>query len=72
MDYGDHMADLGKEHSGLAREVADFNTLENVLGWMQRRGLALETIGVVTQDEFTHDVVIPFDADGRHIVFGIT
>jgi hypothetical protein len=72
MEYDDYVHVLAEQDPELARQVAGFNTLENVLGWMRQRGLGLETLDVVTQDEFSHDVVMPLAPDGRHIAFGIT
>jgi hypothetical protein len=72
MDYRDYVTALAPEYSELAEELARFNTLENVLHWMQARGLSLATIEIVFQDEYSHDFLIPLGPDGRYLVFGIT
>lgn len=72
MEYQDHVSRLEALAPDLAREVASFHTLENVLEWMKRRRISLGTIDVVNQDEYCHDVIIPVDAAGRHLVFGCT
>jgi hypothetical protein len=72
MEYDDYVRTLAGQQPDLAGEVAGFNTLENVLAWMRRRGLPLGRMDVVTQDEFSHDVLIPLGNGGQHIVFGIT
>ncbi len=46
----------------------ELRTLEEVLGWAQARGHAL--VDVVTQDEYTHDVVVA--AGARWLVFDTT
>jgi hypothetical protein len=72
MEYQDHVQLLAKQEPALAGEVAAFNSLENVLAWMKERGLPLGSMDVITQDEFTHDVLVPLGGDGRYLVFGIT
>jgi hypothetical protein len=72
MEYDDYVQLLAAHEPDLAREVAAFNTLENVLAWMKERGLPLGIMDVITQDEFTHDVLVPLGSDGRTIVFGVT
>ncbi len=72
MEYQDYVNLLEAQSPALARELAPFHTLENVLQWMKRRGLSLGTIDVVNQDEYCHDVIIPLDSAGRHLVFGCT
>jgi hypothetical protein len=72
MEYTADIATLGQDDATLATELAGFHTLENVLNWMKGRGLSLATLDLVTQDEFTHDVLIPLDDRGRWLVFGIT
>lgn len=72
MEYADHVALLAERHAGLAREIARFNTLENVLRWMQDRGFSLASLDVITQDEFSHDVFLPLRPGKGYLVFGIT
>jgi hypothetical protein len=72
VEYRDQVAGLGREHAGLAAEIAGFHTLENVLAWMQRRGLPLSSIEIIFQDEFSHDFLVPLEPAGTHLVFGIT
>jgi hypothetical protein len=38
---------------------------------MKERCLDLATLDLVTQDEFTHDLLLPLP-DGRFVVFGLT
>jgi hypothetical protein len=72
MEYPDYLKRLAESEPSLAREVAGFNTLENVLDWMKRRALPLGSLDVIFQDEYSHDVLIPLGPDGRCLVFGIT
>jgi hypothetical protein len=61
-----NFADLpGNEFAELERELPDHKTLGQVLSWAgsaARKGdfLPQIVVEVVTQDEFTHDVVIPY------------
>ena len=54
----------------LARAIAEQTTLERALDWgrNQRPPLAVETI--LTQDEYTHDVLVPYE--GRYLVYDTT
>jgi hypothetical protein len=52
-------------------EVESFRTLEQVMLWAFARTPPAELQNVVTQDEFTHDVVIRVATDG-YLVFDTT
>jgi hypothetical protein len=54
----------------LAHTVAEQTTLERALNWGRnvRPPLAVESI--LTQDEYTHDVLIPYE--GRYLVYDTT
>ena len=71
-EYADSVAVLRRDYPQLADEIANFGTLESVLRWMERRGIALDMIDIVFQDEFSHDFFIPLDGDGKYLAFGIT
>ena len=71
-EYSESVFALRSEHPALADEIAGFGTLESVLRWMERRGIALDKIEIVFQDEFSHDSLIPLDAEGHWLAFGIT
>jgi hypothetical protein len=49
--------------------LPDLRTLGDVLDWARAQGLGRPE--VVTQDEYTHDVVLPW-RDGRWLVFDTT
>lgn len=42
----------------LLSEVVDYRTLEDVMRWALARKPPAEVAGVVTQDEFTHDIIL--------------
>jgi hypothetical protein len=71
-DYAKSVAQLQTEHPQLTEEIAGFGSLESVLRWMDRRGIALDKIDIIFQDEFSHDFLLPMDEDGLHLAFGIT
>ena len=52
------------------QEVEAFQTLEAVMKWAFARTPPAALVNVVTQDEFTHDVVIK--AEGIYLVFDTT
>ena len=52
-------------------EARSFHTLEQVLQWAFKRNPPADVFMVVTQDEFTHDVVLKLDSD-LFLVFDTT
>ena len=47
-------------------EVSALVTLADVLAWARRHSPPLQVEEIVTQDEYTHDVILPFD--GSHFL----
>jgi hypothetical protein len=70
-EYAASVQTLRATVPALAAELAGFHTLENVLRWMEKKGLSLAGLDIVFQDEYHHDALIPL-ANGRWLVFGIT
>ena len=67
LDY----AGLEKEsHAELQRAVADHTTLERALDWGRRQQPPLSVETILTQDEYTHDVLVPYG--GRYLVYDTT
>lgn len=71
MEYDDYFAVLQTQEPALAEELTSVRTLEHVLLWMHRRGLALESVEIIQQDEYALDFILPLE-DGRYLVWGIT
>ena len=66
----DH-ADLGRsEREVLEHIIADQTTLERALDWGRTQVPPLAVESVLTQDEYTHDVVIPYAR--RYLVYDTT
>ena len=55
----------------LASELAHLFTLAVVLAWARRATPPRQVEEIVTQDEYTHDVVLPCDGD-HFLVFDAT
>jgi hypothetical protein len=72
VDYADDYQKLTAAEPDLAGELAGFRGLGSVLAWLKRRGIALGSVDILPQDEFSLDFVIPLELNGRHLVFGIT
>jgi hypothetical protein len=53
-------------HARAAAELARLHTLGDVLAWARMQSPPRAVAEIVTQDEYTHDVVIPFD--GSHFL----
>ena len=52
----------------LAQAVAGQTTLERTLDWARTYEPPLKLESVITQDEYTHDVLVPFEG-GRYLVY---
>jgi hypothetical protein len=72
MEYQDYVEQLARTDPELAGNIAGFHTLERVMEWMRKHDLPLGSIDLVTQDEFTHDFLVPLAQENRYLVFGIT
>jgi hypothetical protein len=63
------------EVAGITRLLSEHRTLSDVLEWASKQpaGTVLPQIvaDVIVQDEFTHDVIVPW-RDGLTIVYGTT
>ena len=55
----------------IERAIGQHSTLEQVLNWCQARQPPQWVADIVTQDEFTLDVIVRFDAD-RYLVYDTT
>jgi hypothetical protein len=44
----------------VGRVFGQYRTLADLLGWAARQTPRVEVAEIVTQDEYTHDVVVPF------------
>jgi hypothetical protein len=55
------------ERDALARAIADHTTLEQALDWARTLTPPRGVESVLTQDEYTHDVLIPYGS--RYLVY---
>lgn len=66
----DHAGIDATERTALERIVAGHTTLERALDWGRTHAPTLSVESVLTQDEYTHDVVIPYG--NRYLVYDTT
>lgn len=59
-----------QELGHLRHEIAALTTLERVVRWGFSKLPPVDVADIVVQDEFTHDVVVPWEA--RYLVFDTT
>ena len=59
------------EHEELSRIVAEHRGLDDIFAWGRRQSPPVHPADVIKQDEFTHDVLVPFPND-RWVVYGTT
>lgn len=53
-----------------AVNFAELTSLEKILAWMQANNLPMTQLDLVAQDEFYHDLFIPWQ--DQWLVFGLT
>jgi len=70
MTFAESVADVRGRRPDLADRVASFRTLEHVLDWLKADGHPLGTLDMVTQDEYSHDLLVPVGPDW--LAFGMT
>ena len=67
-----NLAGLGDDQLRAIEEaVARHQILDDVLRWGRRQMPPREIVDVVVQDEFSHDVIFPYE-DGLYLVYGTT
>ena len=72
MPYHDDLKALQSAHPHIAEEFASILSLEKLLPWLQRNGVPLDQLDLVTQDEYDHDLIVPLARSGQWLVFGMT
>lgn len=67
----DHAGLPAVEHAALTTAIQNLRTLADVLAWAPTQAPARSVAEIVTQDEYTHDVVL--EASGRrYLAFDTT
>ena len=72
MTYPDDLKALRSADAQLADELSSIASLEKLLPWLQRNGIPLDQLDLVTQDEYTHDLIVPLVPRGNWLVLGMT
>jgi hypothetical protein len=71
LQYTDYLERLRGVEPALADEFAGLHAVNEVLEWMQRKGLSSAPVDIVGQDEFSYDFLVEF-APARWLAFGVT
>jgi len=67
----DHAGLLSAERAALTTAIQGLRTIADVLGWAKNQTPLRSVADIVTQDEYTHDVVL--EASGRpYLAFDTT
>jgi hypothetical protein len=66
--FADHASLAPSEREALAEIVAHHRGLDDIFEWGRKQAPPLVPDDVVKQDEFTHDVLVPFPG-GRWLVY---
>lgn len=69
--YPDDVERLRQSGFGAATLLAGMTTLEHILNWLQREQRSLATLDMVAQDEYCHDLLLPW-SERERLVFGMT
>ncbi len=56
----------------LANEFRELPNLERLLAWLPSRGFSLAGLEMVTQDEYSHDLLIPVPGGTDWFAFAMT
>ena len=56
----------------IIRELEEKTSLEKALRYLEKKRFPLHLMEVIAQDEFSHDVVIPFLGEGSFLTLGVT
>ena len=72
MEYLDHVRQMGEFDPQLAAELSGLRTLEHVMAWERFRRVNLATVDLVTQDEYSHDFLVPLPGESRWLSFAMT
>ena len=67
----DHSGLPPAQRTALERELAPLTLLQDVVRWGFARTPPRDVAAVIVQDEFTHDVVVPWEGE-RYLVFDTT
>ncbi|HYS19592.1 MAG TPA: hypothetical protein VEO73_00755 [Gemmatimonadales bacterium] len=70
-EVSDYAGLAAEDLAALRRLAADQRTLGDVLDWCRAHHLPPRWPEVVTQDEYTHDVIVPY-RDTLHLVYDTT
>ena len=70
MNHAQSDSEMQASRSDLADRLAGFRTLEHVLDWLKAEDYPLGSLDMVTQDEYSHDLLLPVGPDW--LVFGMT
>jgi hypothetical protein len=70
LEYANDVASLRSTRLDLADRIAGFRTLEHVLDWLKAEAHPLGSLDLVTQDEYSHDLLVPVGPDW--LAFGMT
>ncbi len=67
-DYVKDICETKPEFAGLA----DCNNLDNAFRFLSSIGFAIAEMDIISQDEFTLDLVFPFPGEQLYLILGVT
>ncbi len=70
--FREFLQELKDEYPELAHGLAKCANLDRAFRFLTKVGFSIGDMDIVAQDEFTLDVVMPFNNDLRVLVLGVT
>jgi hypothetical protein len=61
----------GEPYMALIREISGQSSIRHVVDWLGHHQPPLKMEDMVTQDEFSHDIMVPY-RDGLYLVYDST
>jgi hypothetical protein len=72
LDFNDSIKLLSIRYPGLAKGLGQCVNLDKAFRYLESENFILAQMDVIAQDEFSHDVCIPFPDNQTYIVIGAT
>ena len=67
MTLRDYLTGIRAKYPVLGTQLEEIRTLEHVLDWMKREGHSFATMDMITQDEYSHDLLMTVGAEWQGI-----
>ena len=56
----------------LINDISAISNLEKAFRYLKQKSFPMQLMDLVAQDEFSHDVILPFPDETKFLVLGVT